>query len=432
VTPTPDGPKRRYIGRRPSGARGLAAAAVVAAALITLAGTASPVAQWPDFRGPDGQGHADGAAVPLEWSETRNVVWKVPVPGTGWSSPVIADGRVWMTTAITRPRGGTSLRALAFDATSGAELVNVEVFTTPAARAPNPKNSLASPTPVLADGHVYVHFGADGTAALSSTGDIIWKTRLPYDSQHGSGGSPVIAGDRLILIGDGFDEAFIVALDRATGKRVWRTDRRAPFTQAYATPLVVRVGSADQVIAPGAYRTEAYDAATGRAIWRVSYGDGFSNVARPVVGHGLAFISSGYGDTTLLAVRLDGTGDVTRTHVAWRTSRAAPYTSSPLLVGDQLYFVSDIGVATSVDARTGVVRWQQRLGGNYSASPIDAGGRIYFQNEEGVTTVVAPGPDFRRLAVSQLDGTTFASLAVAGDALFLRSDRHLYKIGDAQ
>jgi outer membrane protein assembly factor BamB len=398
------------------------------AAMTVALSTASLAAQWPEFRGPGGQGHAAGTNLPLDWSETKNIRWKVPVPGNGWSSPVVADGRVWMTTAVASPRGGASLRALAFDATTGANLVDVEVFRTALDRSPNPKNSLASPTPILADGNVYVHFGADGTAALDAKGAVLWKTRLTYESQHGSGGSPAIAGDLLIISCDGFDDAFVVALDRKTGKRVWRTGRRQPYSQAYGTPLVVRVGARDQVVTTGAYRAVAYDAETGTEIWRVSYGDGFSNVARPVAGHGLVFVSSGYGDTTLLAVRTDGTGDVTKSHVAWKTARAAPYTTSPILVGDELYFVSDIGVGTCLDARTGSVHWQQRLGGNYSASPIYADGRIYFQSEEGVTTVLQPGREFRRLAVSQIDGTTFASLAVVDNSFYLRSDRFLYKI----
>jgi outer membrane protein assembly factor BamB len=391
------------------------------------------LAQWPEFRGPTGQGHAAGSNLPVEWNETRNVAWKVPVPGTGWSSPVVANGRVWLTSALPVPRGGASLRALAYDADTGKELVNVEVFRVAASRAPNPKNSLASPTPILADGHVYVHFGADGTAALTEAGEILWKTRLSYESQHGNGGSPAIVGNLLVINCDGFDDAYVIALDRTTGKRVWRTGRRQPFTQAYATPLVTRDGDRDQVLSVGAFRVTAYDATNGREVWRMNFADGtadigFSNVARPVVGHGLAFISSGYGQTTLLAIRLGGTGDVTKTHVAWSTARGAPYTSSPLIVGDELYFVSDIGVATCADARTGQVHWQTRLGGNYSASPLFSDGRIYFQNEEGVTSVIQPGRTFVRVATNRIEDATLASMGVAGGAFFLRSQTALYKI----
>jgi outer membrane protein assembly factor BamB len=192
---------------------------------------------------------------------------------------------------------------------------------------------------------------------------------------------------------------------------------------------VVKVGDKDQVISVGAYRAAAYDASNGKEIWRVSYADGFSNVPRPVHGHGLVFITTGFHQPSLLAVRVDGTGDVTRSHVAWRLDRGAPLTPSPLLVGDELYVVNDGGIASCVDARTGEVRWLQRLPGAYSASPVFADGRIYFSNEDGVTTVVTAGKEFRAVASNQLQGATLASIAVANGSLFIRSDTHLYRIG---
>jgi outer membrane protein assembly factor BamB len=390
----------------------------------------APQAQWPQFRGPTGQGHSADTSLPLEWNETRNIAWKVPVPGLAWSSPVVANGRVWITTAVEN-RGAVSLRLLAFDAASGSQAVDVEVFRLGRTAAINPKNSQASPTPIVEAGRVYVHFGANGTAALTETGDVVWKARFPYESQHGNGGSPILYGDLLVFSCDGGDSAFVIALDKNTGKTRWKTWRRTPWDQAYSTPLVIRVADRDQIVSVGAYRTAAYDPASGKEIWRVSYADGFSNVPRPVFGHGLVYIATGFQQPSLLAVRADGTGDVTKTHVAWTLSRSAPLTPSPLLVGDELYVVSDVGIATCLDARTGTVLWQQRLGGNYSASPVAAGGRIYFLAEEGVTTVIAPGKEFRRLAQNPLDGTTLASIAVAGGSIFIRSDRHLYKIAQA-
>jgi outer membrane protein assembly factor BamB len=291
------------------------------------------------------------------------------------------------------------------------------------------KNSLASPTPVAANGLVFIHFGADGTAALGPDGAIVWKTRLPYDSQHGNGGSPAAHSDLLIVNCDGSDDAYVVALDQRTGKVRWKAQRREPFDQAYATPLVIRVGDVDQVVSPGAYRAAAYEVMTGREVWRVSYGSGFSNVPRPVYGHGLVYIATGFQQPAILAVRADGRGDVTRTHIAWTLTRGAPFTPSPILVGDELYVVSDLGILTCVDAKTGVTLWQQRLGGNYSASPTLADGRLYFHSEEGTTTVIQPGRQFRRLAVSQLDGQIFASLAVVDQSFLLRTDTHLYRIG---
>jgi outer membrane protein assembly factor BamB len=394
--------------------------------LLVLAGVAGHAEDWPEYRGPTGQGHSSERGLPLDWSESRNVAWKTAVPGRGWSSPVVAGGRVWVTTATEK---GASLRALAFDVETGRELVNTEVVRIRGGELLNPKNSRASPTPIVEGDRVYVHFGADGTAALTTSGDVVWKIQLRYESQHGNGGSPVLYGDLLILSCDGSDTAFVVALDKRTGKVRWKTSRRYPADQAYSTPLVIRVGEKDQVVSVGAYRTTAYDPETGKEIWRVSYADGFSNVPRPVFGQGLVYIATGFQQPSLLAVRPDGTGDVTKTHIAWTLQRAAPYTPSPLLVGDELYVVSDIGIATCLDAKTGETHWQQRLGGNFSASPVFADGRIYFLSEEGAATVIAPGTVFRKLTTNQLDGATLASIAVSGGSLFIRSNTHLYRIG---
>jgi outer membrane protein assembly factor BamB len=401
-------------------------------------GVASPVVaqdaaapEWPQFRGPGGQGHSSESGLPLTWSEGKNVAWKTPIEGLGWSSPVVAGGRVWLTTAI--EKRGISLRVVAFDVASGREVVNVEAFNIPSYRREiNPKNSWASPTPVIEHDRVYVHFGADGTAALTTSGDIVWKTRFDYASQHGAGGSPILYGDLLIFNCDGSDAAFVVALDKRTGKVKWKTNRGFPADQAYTTPLIIRAADRDQLISVGAFRARAYDPATGKEIWRVRYDEGFSNVPRPVFAHGLVFIATGFQQPSLLAVRPDGKGDVTRTHIAWSLTRGAPLTPSPLAVGDELYMVTDGGIATCLDARTGTIVWQQRLGGTYSASPVFADGRIYFMAEQGVTTVIAPGREFRRLAANALDGGLLASMAVSGGSLFLRTDTHLYRITDAR
>ena len=402
--------------------------------LAVLGGVTARGQDWPQFRGPTGQGHAEAKGLPLQWSETQNVKWKVPISGKGWSSPVVSQGRVWLTTSVEMPaagreRAGLSLRALAFDAATGKRVVDVEVFRLTDLRPLNEKNSFASPTPILDGDKVYVHFGADGTAALSTAGEILWKARYNYDSQHGGGGSPVLYNDLLIFNCDGNDyEAFVVALDTKTGKERWKQNRRKPAAQAYTTPLVITVNGRDQLISVGAYRTAAYDPTTGKELWRVGYKDGFSNVPRPVFGKGLVFIATGFYEPTIVAVRVDGEGDVTRSHVAWTLSRGAPYTPSPLLVGDELYVTSDTGVLTVVDAVSGTVLYQARLGGNYSASPVLAEGRIYFQSEEGVTTVIAPGKAFNRLAVNRLDGGMLASMAPSTGTIYIRTDSHLYRI----
>jgi len=398
-------------------------------AICVICGSPSVLAaqDWPAFRGPDGQGHSTTQTVPTEWSESRNVAWKTKVPGLGWSSPVVAGGKVWLTTAV--EQRGISLRLLGFDVATGQELVNVEVFNLVAMRGEiNPKNSWASPTPIVDGDRVYVHFGADGTAAVTTSGTVLWKERFEYQSQHGAGGSPVLYGDLLIFSCDGSDAAFVVALDKHTGKVKWKTNRRVPADQAYTTPLVIRVGDRDQLVSVGAYRATAYEPLNGQEIWRVSYADGFSNVPRPVFAHGLVYIATGFQQPSLLAVRPDGTGEVTKTHTAWKLSRGAPLTPSPLVVGEELYLVTDGGIATCLDARTGATIWQQRLGGTYSASPVFAGGSIYFPAEQGVTTVIAPGKEFRRLATNRLDGGLLASMAVSNGSLFLRTDSHLYRI----
>jgi outer membrane protein assembly factor BamB len=399
--------------------------------LVPLAGAAD----WPQFRGPDGQGHSAETGLPVRWSPTRNVAWKVPLPGSGWSSPVVCAGRVYLTAAVP-PAGGRggdqSLRALCLDAGTGKEVWNVEVFRQEGASAPriHAKNSHASPTPVTDGKHLFVHFGHQGTACLGLDGKVVWTNRtLGFAPVHGNGGSPVLVDDLLVFSADGADERFVAALDRATGKVRWKTDRTGTPSRnfSFSTPLVIEVGGKKQIVSPGSDVVAAYDPASGKEIWQVRY-EGYSVIPRPVYGHGLVFLSTGFERPGLLAVRPDGTGDVTETHVAWRWSRAAPHTPSPLLVGNELYVVSDGGTASCLDARTGREHWQKRLGGNYSASPFEAEGRVYFQSEEGVGTVVEAGTAFKQLGRNALDERTLASIAAADGALFVRTEKHLYRI----
>lgn len=405
---------------------------------LALSATAAAYAgDWPQFRGPTGQGHAPDASVPLTWSETENIAWKTAVPGRGWSSPVIAGGLAWLTTAVTDREAGTSLRLLAYDVASGATAVDVEVFAISDTTLLNQKNSFASPTPVIGPSgeYVYVHFGAQGTAAVAaggdSAGEVLWRTRFPYTSQHGNGGSPILHDGLLVVSIDGYDTAFLVAVDARTGEERWRSVRAAPISQAYSTPLAIEVGDTSQIVNVSAFRTSAHEPATGREIWRVEYPGGFSNVSRPVYGHGLVYLSTGFNEPVLLAIRPTGEGDVTDSEIAWRLRRGAPLTVSPILVGDELYTVTDSGIATCIDASTGDIHWQHRLGGNHSASPVFAGGWIYFQNEEGVTTVIAPGTEFKQTAHNELDGSTLASIAVSDGAFFIRTGTHLYRIDES-
>lgn len=384
---------------------------------------------WPQFRGPDGQGRAGVKSLPLEWADaSANIKWKVPVEGLGWSSPVVADGRLWLTTATD---GGKSLRALCLDPATGRKVHDVEVFRRDEPGRIHKKNSHASPTPILDGDRVYVHFGTYGTACLSKEGKILWRQTLAYEHVHGPGGSPALHGEVLIINCDGAVAPFVTALDRKTGTVRWRSAREPnsyPKKFSFCTPLVIDVKGAAQVVSPGAGGVTSYDPVTGRPIWHVKYVGGYSVVPRPVYGHGLVFLSTGFDRPTLLAIRADGRGDVTNTHVAWRLDRGAPHSPSPVLVGDELYLVGDGGVGSCVDAKSGDVHWQERLGGNYSASPLFAADRLYFQSEEGVTTVVKPGKAFARLARNDVKARTFASPVPVEGALFMRTEAHLLRI----
>jgi outer membrane protein assembly factor BamB len=381
-------------------------------------------AEWPQFRGPSGQGESAAKGLPLVWSESQNIAWKAAVPGAGWSSPVLSEGQIWLTAAT---EDGTSLRAIALDEQSGRMLHDVEVFRVSRPPSIHDKNTYASPTPILEPGRVYVHFGTLGTAALNRSGEILWKTQeLHYAHGHGAGGSPVLAGDRLVISCDGTDQQFVVALDKNTGKVVWKTARR-DGAMAYTTPLVIPRDGGSQVVSPGGNHAASYDVESGKELWSVDY-DGFSGVPRPVFAHGLVYITTGFYSPVLMAIRPDGSGNVTKTHVAWQWGRGVPLTPSPVVAGGEIYMVSDNGIASCLDARTGEELWRQRLGGGFSASPVAAEGRIYFLNESGETTVVRAGRSFEKLAANRLDGRTLASPAIEGKAIYLRTDSHLYRI----
>lgn len=402
---------------------------------IVLSTSTVSGADWTEFRGPTGQGHWAGS-LPSVWSKTKNVRWRKEIPGSGWSSPVVYQGVIYLTTSVPKQgnrEGDQSLQTLCLDAESGKLLWQREVFFQEGAAAPkiHAKNSHASPTPLIYDDKIYVHFGHQGTACLKLDGSIVWKNnRLRYHPVHGNGGTPIIVDNLLVFSCDGGEERFVVALDRATGEVVWKVDREGQSGQmfSFSTPLLITVNGNKQIVSPGSNSVSAYEPRTGKQIWKVRY-DGYSVIPRPVFAHGLVYICTGYGTPSLLAIRPDGAGDVTDTHVVWTMKKAVPHTPSLLIVGDELYMVADrTEVATCLDAKTGKIHWQERIGGAYSSSPLYAGGKVYFQSEQGATTVVKASKKFEVVSKNDLAERSLASFAVADGSLLIRTERNLYRI----
>lgn len=387
---------------------------------------------WPQFRGPNADGHVVGMTTPLEWSDTKNVVWKTDIAGLGWSSPVIVDGKLYLTTAVPVDKG-LSLRALSFDSATGDVIWDREVRALDKAPGMHPKNSHASPTPIVRDGSVYVHFGNQGMARLkASDGTIEWLcTEINYNPIHGCGGTPVLCNGKLVVACDGNKDPYVIAIDAETGKVAWRTPRtvEARVSHSFGTATIAVIDGKPQVLAPGPDMLAGYDVNSGAELWKV-VAPGWSVVPQPALGHGLVFYNHDYDNPEMMAVKLGGQGDVTDKNVVWRMKSGAPSTPSPLLVGDELYFVSDKGVGTCVNAKTGERNWTARLGGNFSSSPVYVNDRILFINEEGIATWVQHGKDFEKLGENTVPGRTFATPAFSAGAMYLRTDTSLYKIAN--
>jgi outer membrane protein assembly factor BamB len=392
--------------------------------------------EWTQFRGATGDGISTAAHVPINWTATEHVVWKQKIPGLGWSSPVLSHGKLYLTTAEEVSAGVTSLRALCVDSGNGHIVWNVEVFQPEpsAVKEHHSKNGVASPTPVIASDRLYVHFGHLGTAALDLNGKILWRqTGVTYKPRHGNGGSPVLVGNSLIFSCDAAENPFVVALNRDNGDVRWRTPRNttALKTFSFCTPTLIELDGVTQVVVPGSGFVGAYNPQDGKEIWRVQYGEGYSVVPRPVFANGLLFVATGFERPTLLAIDPKGAdGDATDTHVKWSATKGAPLTPSMLAVGDELYTVTDNGVATCFNSRTGGVHWTQRLAGDFSASPVFADSRIYFQNEAGTTYVVKAGTQYELAATNDIEERTLASLAPADGAIFIRSESNLWRVGN--
>ncbi len=407
--------------------------------LIILLCTASSLtaaensADWPRFRGPTRQGLSSATNLPIHWNSTNNVAWKVPLHGKGWSSPVLANGRLYLTTSVAKiAHPGQSLHARCLDASTGAKLWSREVFAPEIFTSGHRKNSQASPTPIVAGDRLYVHFGPLGTACLDLAGGVLWTNRsFSFDTKHGAGGSPSLVGDALIFNCDGKTNPCVVALHKDNGQLLWKFDRPTTARRKYSfsTPLAITVNGKPRVITPGSGMVNALNPETGEEIWRVRYDEGWSVVPCPVFGHGLVFTCSGDDNPpTLLAIRTGGQGDVTDTHVAWQTTRGVPVTPSPLLVGDELYLVSDSGILSCYDAPTGKLHYQERVCSNTSASPVFADGRIYVQGEQGLGVVLKPGKQLMKLAENPLGERTLASYCVTDNAIYIRGENNLYCI----
>ena len=326
-----------------------------------------------------------------------------------------------------------TMHAICIDRTTGKVLHDIEIL-----KVKNPQwihhlNSYASPSPILEDGRLYCAFGTYGTVCLDTkSAKVVWTNdELNIMHENGPGSTPVLSGDHLIMHCDGSDAQYVAALDKNTGKLAWKTARSGKMhgnpqlKKSYATPLVVKIGGRSQVISPGADWLYSYDPASGKELWKVPYGKlGFSIVPRPVVGHGMIFMCTSYMQSELLAIRYD----TDKPAIAWRFKKQVPNRPSPVLVGDEIYMVSDKGVANCLNAKTGESHWTKRLGGGYSSSPLYADGKLFFLDQDGKTTVIKPGTKYEQLAVNQLADRIMASPAAVGSALYLRTEKSLYRI----
>jgi outer membrane protein assembly factor BamB len=389
-------------------------------------------AQWPEFRGTTGQGHSDAKSVPVRWSEENNIAWKTPIPGEGWSSPVVDQGFIWMSTAL---ENGRSLRLIGVGASNGKIVHDIALFEVEKPDFKHALNSYASPTPVVSGGKVFVSFGTYGTACVdAASGKIVWKTQeLKLEHENGPGSSPIVYKDKLIIPCDGTNVQYLAALDTRNGKLAWKTNRTGvinkapPMKKAYSTPLIIQVQGKDQLIIPAAEYLYSHDPNTGAELWKIHY-PGFSNVPRPIYGHGLLYICTGFGKPELWAIRPGSAGEVTEANVVWKSLKQVSAKPSPILVNDLIYFVSDNGMISCLDAKDGKVHFQERLGGDYSASPIYAGGHLYFCNQQGATFVFKPSTQFAPIATNQLANGFMASPAVLEKSLILRTKTDLYRI----
>lgn len=410
-----------------------------------------PQNHWNQFRGPNGDGTTTAKNLPKEFNETKNIRWKTPIHDKGYSSPVVWDKQIWLTTARV---DGTELFAVSVDLESGDIIHDIKVFDVENPQKEHPDlNSHASPTPIVEEGRVYVHYGTYGTACLDTkTGDILWERRnLNCDHRVRPGSSPIIDEGTIFLTYDGVDVQFIAALDKDTGDTLWlkhrnvdsdfgevlkakgvkdvekvKKEKENDNRKSYATPTVITYQGKKQLISPAAEVTISYDPKTGDELWCVRHvGWGWNVACRPIFANDLVYLTTGI-EKRLLAVDPSGSGDVTDTHIVWSHRKGSPEIPSPLIVQGLLYMINEGGVVTCLDAHNGETVWKGRVSGNYWASPLYADGKIYFFNIDGTVPVISVGLEFKLLARNEFTTEFVASGAVAGNKLILRSMTHLY------
>lgn len=422
---------------------------VTFATAVVLGCTRLPAEDWPRFRGPTGEGISAEANPPTHWSETQNLVWKADVPGEGWSSPIVWGERVFVTTATEQ---GHSCRVISLDRASGKVLWNVEVFQQTPTRKEG-KNSYATPTPVTDGQNVYAVFGEGGMAAVTFAGKVLWtNVEYPFYSRHGLGASPILYRDSLILPHDAsqrvdgqapgadeklgwlkpWDQGFVIALDKQTGKTKWKAARGVPTRIGHVTPLVITVDGEEQLISPAGDYVEAFEPNSGKPLWWI-YNKGETAVPSVIFGDGLLFMNCGFDDPAIRAFRPGGKGergDLTATHIAWQYKKAVPMMPSFLFTDHLLFTISEHGIAMCLEADSGKPVWQHRVEGEYSASPILAAGKIYLLNEAGKTTIIEAGREFKVVAESGIGEKCQASPALSNGQLFIRSDQHLFCIAE--
>jgi len=397
-------------------------------ALALVSPTSAPAENWPCWRGPRQDGTSIETKIPVHWSTTSNVVWKTELPGFGHASPIVYGDRVFLLSAVT---GNQARLLLCLERRSGKMLWQRTVLTAPL-EDKHTLNSFASSTPATDGTRVFAAFldrDRMFAAAYDLNGGLCWAIHPgPFFSHHGFCSSPTLYRDLVILNGDHDGDSYLVALDRVDGHTVWKTSRENR-TRSYCAPIIRRLAGKEQMVLSGNKCVASYDPENGKRHWMID-GPTEQFVASPVFSEetGLVYITAGYPDHHILAIRPDGVGDVTQTHVVWRTTRGAAYVPSPIIEGGYFLVVSDSGVAHCFDAQTGRVAWSERTGEQH-ASLVSAEGRVYFLNDRGVMNVVRPAPEFVLLSRNEIGERCFASPAISQGQIFLRGDKHLFCIG---